>query len=92
MPLNSKAIYAKANADYVPFASRRSTVHSSNGIVACTQPLAAAAGHRILTQGGNAAVCHLTPRLMRPISLMYFLSRQDAAVAVGKLGPSQTRK
>lgn len=58
MPLNSKAVYAKANADYVPFASRRSTVHSSNGIVACTQPLAAAAGHRILTQGGNAAVCH----------------------------------
>ncbi|KAJ5385823.1 Gamma-glutamyltranspeptidase [Penicillium cosmopolitanum] len=55
MPLNSKAVYAKANPDYVPFASRRSTVHSSNGIVACTQPLAAAAGHRILTQGGNAA-------------------------------------
>ncbi|KAJ5740040.1 hypothetical protein N7533_012824 [Penicillium manginii] len=55
MPLNSKAVYAKANANFVPFASRRSTVHSSNGIVACTQPLAAAAGHRILTQGGNAA-------------------------------------
>lgn len=57
MPLNSKAVYAKENADYVPFASRRSTVHSKHGIVSCTQPLAAAAGHRILSQGGNAAVC-----------------------------------
>lgn len=55
MPLNSKAVYAKKGASFVPFASRRSTVHSSNGIVACTQPLAAAAGQRILSQGGNAA-------------------------------------
>lgn len=57
MPLNSKAVYAKSDAAYVPFASRRSTVHSRNGIVSCTQPLAAAAGHKILSQGGNAAVC-----------------------------------
>lgn len=56
MPLNSKAVYAKSDAAYVPFASRRSTVHSKNGIVSCTQPLAAAAGHKILSQGGNAAV------------------------------------
>jgi Gamma-glutamyltransferase len=55
MPLNAKAVYAKAHADLAPFASRRSTVHSRNGIVSCTQPLAAAAGQRILSQGGNAA-------------------------------------
>ncbi|KAJ5814765.1 hypothetical protein N7474_006542 [Penicillium riverlandense] len=55
MPLNARAVYAKQDADFVPFASRRSTVHSTNGIVSCTQPLAAAAGHRILSQGGNAA-------------------------------------
>ncbi|KAJ5899213.1 Gamma-glutamyltranspeptidase [Penicillium taxi] len=55
MTLNAKDIYSKPNAEYVPFASRRSTVHSRNGIVACTQPLAAAAGHRILSEGGNAA-------------------------------------
>ena len=30
-------------------------VHSSNGMVACTQPLAAQAGQRILRAGGNAA-------------------------------------
>lgn len=30
-------------------------VHSTNGIVACTQPLAAQAGQRILRAGGNAA-------------------------------------
>ncbi|KAF5859491.1 hypothetical protein ETB97_002792 [Aspergillus alliaceus] len=55
MPLNSKAIYSRLNPDFVPFTSRRSTVHSTNGIVTCTQPLAAAAGQRILTEGGNAA-------------------------------------
>ncbi|KAJ5720048.1 Gamma-glutamyltranspeptidase [Penicillium malachiteum] len=55
MPLNSKAVYAKAFPDYMPFASRRSTVHSTKAIVSCTQPLAAAAGHKILSQGGNAA-------------------------------------
>lgn len=59
MPLNAKAVYPRENADYVPFASRRSTVHSTKGIVSCTQPLAAAAGHKILSQGGNAAVCAL---------------------------------
>lgn len=64
MPLNSKAVYSKLNADFVPFSSRRSTVHSTKGIVSCTQPLAAAAGQRILKEGGNAAVCslHLTSR------------------------------
>ncbi|KAJ5544755.1 hypothetical protein N7535_006859 [Penicillium sp. DV-2018c] len=55
MPLNAKAVYSRANADFAPFASRRSTVHSTKGIVSCSQPLAAAAGHRILKQGGNAA-------------------------------------
>ncbi|KAJ0416117.1 nucleophile aminohydrolase [Aspergillus carlsbadensis] len=55
MPLNSRAVYSRQNPDFAPFASRRSTVHSSNGIVTCTQPLAAAAGQKILNEGGNAA-------------------------------------
>ncbi|KAJ5823443.1 Gamma-glutamyltranspeptidase [Penicillium robsamsonii] len=55
MPLNAKAVYTRSDADYVPFASRRSTVHSTKGIISCSQPLAAAAGHKILSQGGNAA-------------------------------------
>jgi gamma-glutamyltranspeptidase len=41
---------------FSPFASRRSAVYSLNGMVACTQPLAAVAGQRLLRQGGNAAV------------------------------------
>ena len=36
------------------FASRRSSIYSSKGIVATTQPLASMAGLRILMQGGNA--------------------------------------
>ena len=55
MPLNSKAVYAKSDPSFVPFPSRRSVVHSTNGIVSCTQPLAAAAGQRVLREGGNAA-------------------------------------
>ncbi|EAW10785.1 gamma-glutamyltransferase family protein [Aspergillus clavatus NRRL 1] len=55
MPLNPQAVYSRSRPDFAPFASRRSTVHSTNGIVSCTQPLAAAAGQRILMEGGNAA-------------------------------------
>ena len=56
MPLNAQAIYPASEPDFVQFPSRRSVVHSTNGIVACSQPLAAEAGQRILKQGGNAAV------------------------------------
>lgn len=41
---------------FMPYPSRRSVVHSTNGMVACTQPLAAQAGLNILRAGGNAAV------------------------------------
>ncbi|KAG6000186.1 hypothetical protein E4U21_005746 [Claviceps maximensis] len=37
------------------FPSRRSVVHSTDGIVACTQPLAAKCGLDVLRAGGNAA-------------------------------------
>lgn len=55
MPLNAFAIYPSSDPEFISFPSRRSVVHSANGIVACTQPLAAQAGQRILRAGGNAA-------------------------------------
>ena len=55
MPLNASAIYPSSDPEFISFPSRRSVVHSANGIVACTQPLAAQAGQRILRAGGNAA-------------------------------------
>ena len=55
MVLNASAIYPSSDPDFISFPSRRSVVHSTNGIVACTQPLAAQAGQRILRAGGNAA-------------------------------------
>lgn len=55
MPLNASAIYPSSDPEFVYFPSRRSVVHSANGIVTCTQPLAAQAGQRILRAGGNAA-------------------------------------
>ena len=55
MPLNASAIYPSSDPDFISFPSRRSVVHSTNGMVACTQPLAARAGQRILRDGGNAA-------------------------------------
>ncbi|KAF8335010.1 gamma-glutamyltranspeptidase [Cantharellus anzutake] len=41
--------------EFRPFASRRSTVYGTKGMVACSQPLAAEAGLEILRRGGNAA-------------------------------------
>lgn len=78
MPLNAKAIYPATDPEFVSFASRRSVVHSTEGIVSCTQPLAARCGLQILEQGGNAAVS--------PKSTCHFVAAdllQDAAVAVG---------
>ncbi len=55
MPLNARAIYPSSDPEFISFPSRRSVVHSTNGIIACTQPLAAQAGQRVLRDGGNAA-------------------------------------
>jgi len=55
MPLNLKSVYPAENPEF-SFASRRSTVHSTQGIVSCTQPLAARCGIKILDAGGNATV------------------------------------
>lgn len=55
MPLNARAIYPASDPEFISFPSRRSVVHSTNGIIACTQPLASQAGQRILRSGGNAA-------------------------------------
>ena len=55
MPLKASAIYPSSDPDFISFPSRRSVVHSTNGMIACTQPLAAQAGQQILRDGGNAA-------------------------------------
>ncbi|KAI4136978.1 MAG: hypothetical protein L6R39_007530, partial [Caloplaca ligustica] len=55
MPLNARAIFPSSDPEFITFPSRRSVVHSTNGIIACTQPLASQAGQRILRDGGNAA-------------------------------------
>ncbi|KAI9782645.1 MAG: hypothetical protein M1816_001759 [Peltula sp. TS41687] len=52
---NDMAIHPVPKPDSTSFSSRRSVVHSTDGIVACTQPLAAQAGLTILREGGNAA-------------------------------------
>lgn len=40
--------------DFIKFNSRRSTIYSTKGIVATSQPLATSAGIKILSKGGNA--------------------------------------
>ena len=54
MPLN-KHQDPGSYAEFATFPSRRSVVHSAHSMIACTQPLAAQAGQRMLRAGGNAA-------------------------------------
>lgn len=56
MPLPTKDVFPPGRPVFAKFRSRRSVVHSTKGIVACTQPLAAKCGIEILDAGGNAAV------------------------------------
>lgn len=56
MPLSTPSLFPSGPLDFAKFNSRRSVVHSTKGIVACTQPLAAKCGIDILNAGGNAAV------------------------------------
>jgi len=53
--LNLEKLAAGDDRQFIPFASRRSVVHSTSGIISSTQPLANEAGYKILAQGGNAA-------------------------------------
>ncbi|KAL9080940.1 MAG: hypothetical protein Q9157_000440 [Trypethelium eluteriae] len=55
MPLTPGAIYPASYPEFAAFASRRSVIHSTKGIVSSTQPLATACGLRILREGGNCA-------------------------------------
>ena len=56
MPLTTPSVYPPAGGEFMKWPSRRSVVHSTGGMVACTQPLAAKCGIAILNAGGNAAV------------------------------------
>jgi gamma-glutamyltranspeptidase/glutathione hydrolase len=62
MPLNLESVYsAAADPKFQPFPSRRSVVHSTEGMIACSQPLAARCGLKVLDAGGNAAVSCIQP-------------------------------
>lgn len=63
MPLNLNSVYPAEDPEFQSFPSRRSVVHSTEGMIACTQPLAARCGLQVLDAGGNAAVCICTPLL-----------------------------
>ena len=51
------SVYPPPSAEFMKWPSRRSVVHSTKGIVSCSQPLAAKCGIDVLNAGGNAAVC-----------------------------------
>ncbi|KAK3906536.1 nucleophile aminohydrolase [Staphylotrichum tortipilum] len=55
MPLPTSSVYPPPSGEFMKWPSRRSVVHSTKGIVACTQPLAAKCGLAVLNAGGNAA-------------------------------------
>ncbi|KAH9907020.1 gamma-glutamyltranspeptidase [Xylariomycetidae sp. FL2044] len=55
MPLTTPSLFPPSSHAFMKFPSRRSVVHSTKGIVSCTQPLAAKCGIEILEAGGNCA-------------------------------------
>lgn len=55
MPRETASVFPPPSDVFQRFPSRRSVVHSTKGMVACTQPLAAKCGIDVLTAGGNAA-------------------------------------
>lgn len=69
MPLTSASLFPGPEEDPYKIASRRSVVHSTEGIVSCSQPLAAKCGLEVLRAGGNAAV--------RRLAYMFFLTYVD---------------
>lgn len=83
MPLKTPSIYPPPSHLFMKWPSRRSVVHSTKGIVACTQPLAAKCGIDILNAGGNAAVSGTAALPRKDLILKCMPPTQDAAVAVG---------
>ncbi|KAI1394369.1 gamma-glutamyltranspeptidase [Hypoxylon trugodes] len=55
MPLTTPSLFPPESHVFSKFPSRRSVVHSTRGIVSCTQPLAAKCGIEVLEAGGNCA-------------------------------------
>ncbi|KAI1081104.1 gamma-glutamyltranspeptidase [Whalleya microplaca] len=55
MPLTTPSVFPPPSKAFAKFPSRRSVVHSTKGIVSCTQPLAAKCGIDVLEAGGNCA-------------------------------------
>ncbi|KAI0836639.1 gamma-glutamyltranspeptidase [Hypoxylon sp. FL0890] len=55
MPLTTPSVFPPGSHVFSKFSSRRSVVHSTKGIVSCTQPLAAKCGIEVLEAGGNCA-------------------------------------
>lgn len=56
MPLHTSAVHSHDEPQhFARFSSRRSVVHSTKGIVSCTQPLASQCGLEVLRKGGNCA-------------------------------------
>lgn len=59
--------FQSSDKPFERYPARRSAVHSTKAMVACTQPLAAQAGQKILALGGNAAVRNVALFLVESI-------------------------
>jgi gamma-glutamyltranspeptidase/glutathione hydrolase len=83
MPSAMNIKWTKINqpeAVFQQFASRRSVVYGTKGIVSSSQPLATEAGLEILKKGGNAGE-HLISSLFLGVADVHDASPADAAVA-----------
>ncbi|OLN93048.1 putative gamma-glutamyltransferase YwrD [Colletotrichum chlorophyti] len=77
MPLTTDSLHSSRASEFASYASRRSVVHSTKGIVSCTQPLAAKCGIEILQAG--AAGLNITEPCSTGIGGDMFILFYDAA-------------
>lgn len=83
MPLNTPdSVFPPPSNVLAKFLSRRSVVHSTKGIVACTQPLAAKCGIEVLEAGGNCVVSFIIHPSIHPSLFPPFINPSSELVVM----------
>ncbi|KAJ9114031.1 hypothetical protein QFC22_005851 [Naganishia vaughanmartiniae] len=81
-------VHPSHNPQFSHFPSRRSTVFSTKGLVASSQPLASQAGLEVLNKGGNAADAAVATGIGGDIFCLFYHSATNTVKAINGSGKS----